>query len=56
MSALKRRVLWALLALSALGSGCAHHPARVACDGHSEAINAPHPVKATAAPKPERSP
>ena len=56
MSPLKRWVLWALLALAAVGGGCAHRPPRVACDGHLEAINPPHPVKGTAAPKSERSP
>ncbi len=56
MSPLKRWALSALLALSAVGSGCAHHPARVDCDGHLEAINPPHPVKGTAPSKLERSP
>jgi hypothetical protein len=56
MSLFRRCIRWALLALAAVSSGCAHHPARVDCDGHLEAINPAHPAKVTAVPKPERSP
>ena len=43
-----------LLSLSlALLAACTHHPVRIDCDQHLEAINPPHPIpKPDAAAKP----
>jgi type IV pilus biogenesis protein CpaD/CtpE len=40
-----RKILLALLVT--LLAACTHHPVRVDCDQHLEAINPPHPVVKT---------
>ena len=49
-----RNTLLALLLT--LLAACTHHPVKVDCDQHLEAINPPHPVKGTAHAKPEHPP